>query len=75
MTRSDAINILIVDDEHANLLALEAVPDRPGENVVRTRSGEEALSKVNRRISLPWQTYPSLHSFANRFRRNGNATF
>lgn len=46
MTRSDAVNILIVDDEPANLLALEAVLDRLGEHIVRARSGEEALSMV-----------------------------
>ena len=39
-------NILIVDDEPANLLALEAILEPLGQNVVRAVSGKEALREA-----------------------------
>jgi len=48
MTRTTPLNILLVDDEPANLLALEAVLQPLGENLVRAESGEEALKHVLR---------------------------
>src|SRR5947199_4485606 len=40
------VNVLIVDDQPANLLALEAVLDGLGQNVVKATSGAEALKRV-----------------------------
>jgi PAS domain S-box-containing protein len=37
------VQILLVDDQPANLLALEAVLDGPGQGLVRAGSGEQAL--------------------------------
>ena len=39
-------NILLVDDNPANLLSLRAILDDLGQNVVEARSGEEALQRV-----------------------------
>lgn len=39
-------NILLVDDHPANLLALHAILDDPGLNLVDARSGEAALQEV-----------------------------
>jgi signal transduction histidine kinase len=39
-------NVLLVDDEPANLLALEAVLGDLGQNLVRAASGEEALRRL-----------------------------
>ena len=40
------VDILIVDDNPANLAAIEAVLDDLGENVVRAGSGSEALRQL-----------------------------
>ncbi len=40
------VNILMVDDEPANLIALEATLENLGQNLVRARSGREALRQV-----------------------------
>ncbi|MDF2774243.1 MAG: ATP-binding region ATPase domain protein, partial [Geminicoccaceae bacterium] len=39
----ERINILLVDDRPENLLALEAILEPLGENLVRAHSGDEAL--------------------------------
>lgn len=43
MTAAPLTNILIVDDEPANLLVLETVLDDPGYRIVRAQSAEQAL--------------------------------
>ena len=40
---ADPINILIVDDEPANLLVLETVLDDPGYQLVRAQTADQAL--------------------------------
>jgi CheY-like chemotaxis protein len=42
------MNILLVDDQPANLLALEAILESLGQNLVRANSGEEALRHLIR---------------------------
>src|SRR5689334_4695939 len=46
MTQPEPVNILLVDDQAANLLALETVLERLGEVLVLASSGEEALRHV-----------------------------
>jgi PAS domain S-box-containing protein len=41
-----AANILLVDDRHDNLLALQAILDPLGENLILAHSGEEALRQL-----------------------------
>jgi PAS domain S-box-containing protein len=43
MARGGKINILVVDDQPAKLLSLQAILDELDENVVQARSAEEAL--------------------------------
>lgn len=40
------VNLLLVDDRPENLLALEAILEPLGQNLIRVESGEEALRKI-----------------------------
>src|SRR3954454_17656534 len=40
------VNILLVDDQEPNLVALESILDQPGLILVKARSGEEALRQL-----------------------------
>ena len=42
----DRVNLLLVDDRPENLLALEAILEPLGQNLIRAESGEEALRKI-----------------------------
>lgn len=42
----DKVNILLVDDQPANLVALEAMLEDLGQNLVRAESGREALKRL-----------------------------
>lgn len=46
MEKEKTVNILLVDDQPANLLSLEAVLENLGQNLVRANSGEEALRQL-----------------------------
>src|SRR4051812_42775789 len=43
---SAPVNVLLVDDRPENLLALQAILDPLGENLVLANSGEEALTRL-----------------------------
>jgi signal transduction histidine kinase len=46
MTIEEKVNILVVDDTPANLVAMEAILANLGQNVVKARSGREALKHL-----------------------------
>jgi CheY-like chemotaxis protein len=43
---AEMVNVLLVDDHAANLLALRAILEELGQNVVEAHSGEEALHQL-----------------------------
>jgi len=45
-SRNTPVDVLIVDDRPENLLAIEAILEPLGENLVRAASGEEALAQL-----------------------------
>ena len=45
-SENDKVNILLVDDQPANLLALESILDEMGQNLVRADSGSRALKEL-----------------------------
>lgn len=46
MDLEEKVNILMVDDKEANLLALEGLLESPGYNLVKALSGREALKRI-----------------------------
>ena len=48
LATQDPVSILLVDDQPANLLALEAVLEPLGQRLVRAVSGDEALAHLER---------------------------
>ena len=46
MPSEQKVNILLVDDRAENLIALEAILDDLGENLLKAQSGEEALKRL-----------------------------
>ncbi|HEY3755740.1 MAG TPA: ATP-binding protein [Opitutaceae bacterium] len=46
MSEETIVNLLMVDDEPGNLLALEALLEEPARRIVKAGSGEEALRRV-----------------------------
>src|SRR4051812_47710030 len=60
-------NVLLVDDQPANLLALEAILEDPGRDLVRAASGEEALRLLLDRdfavVLLDVRMHPGLDGF------------
>ena len=53
MPSDPQVNILLVDDQPANLLSLEATLAELGQNLVRARSGREALDAPAERRFRP----------------------
>ena len=61
------VNILLVDDEPANLLALEAVLGKLDETLVCASSGEEALRKTaDTDFAVILLSTPSIHHHVRR---------
>jgi PAS domain S-box-containing protein len=46
MSKTDKVNILMVDDQPSKLLSYEAILDELGENLIQATSGREALEKL-----------------------------
>lgn len=46
MKANKVINVLLVDDERANLIAIRAILENPGVNLIYAASGEEALRQA-----------------------------
>ena len=44
MTKPDAVNVLLVDDQPGKLLSYEVMLEELGENLVSTSSAKEALA-------------------------------